>query len=94
MKEDKLLTKLLSSLSLLQLYPIVLNWFQKLIANVKALYFAGIIFAVFHMNVSSLQLEFNFADFELLRCYNVLPKRLRGVQFRESLYSSFAKLAK
>ena len=36
-------------------------------SSVKALYFA-----VFPMNVTSL--EFNFVDFELLNCYNALPK--------------------
>ena len=29
------------------------------------------------MNVSSL--EFNFANFELLDCYNALPKHSRGI---------------
>ena len=54
-------------------------------STVKDLYFA-----VFPMNVSSL--EFNFAYSELLHCYNALPKCLRGIQFhRNSSFVNFAK---
>ena len=42
--------------------------------TIKAVYFA-----VFPMNVSSL--EYNFADFELLHHHNALPKCLRGILF-------------
>ena len=40
--------------------------------TIKALYFA-----VFPVNVTSL--DFNFADFELLRCYSTPPKHLCGI---------------
>ena len=38
-------------------------------------------FAVSPMNVSSF--EFNFVDFELLHCYNALPKRSRSIKFSQ-----------
>ena len=48
-----------------------------IVCTVKALYFAALCFAVCPMNFSSL--EFSFTDFELLNCYNALPKRSRGI---------------
>ena len=49
-----------------------LNGKQRCQYTVKALYSRVLCSAVFRVNLSSL--EFNFADFELLHCYNALPK--------------------
>ena len=58
--------------------------------TVKGFYFAGIIFAVFSMNIISLVL--NFADFCLLHYCNALPKCSRCIKFHgSSSYVQFAK---